>query len=77
MKTIYILTVFDEYLGDVKHCFKNLDTLKAFLQALINERYEWSESDISHVMSDIDERWDSTTVEGSNVTISVEEVGFE
>ena len=77
MKTIYILTVFDEYLGDVKHCFKNLDTLKTFLKALINERYEWTESDISHVMSDIDERWDSTTVEGSNVTISVEEVGFE
>lgn len=77
MKTIYILTVFDEYLGDVKHCFKNLDTLKAFLKALINKRYEWTESDINHVMSDIDERWDSTTVEGSNVTISVEEVGFE
>lgn len=77
MKTIYILTVFDEYLGDVKHCFKNLDTLKVFLSKLIDERYGWSESDVNHVMSDIDERWDSTTVEGSNVTISVEEVGFE
>ena len=48
-----------------------------FLSKLINERYGWSENDVNHVMSDIDERWDSTTVEGSNVTISVEEVGFE
>ena len=77
MKSIYILTIFDEYLGDVKHGFKNLDTLKVFLSKLINERYEWSENDVNHVMSDIDERWDSTTVKGTNVTISVEEVGFE
>lgn len=39
MKSIYILTIFDEYLGDVKHGFKNLDTLKVFLSKVIDERY--------------------------------------
>lgn len=77
MKHVYVLTVFDECLGDVKHAFKNLNSLKMFLLELINKRYGLTDKETAHIMSDIDEGWDSTNIKDSNVTISVEEIKFE
>lgn len=77
MKHIYLLTIFDEYLGDIKHAFKNLNSLKIFLSEIIKNRYGLSDKETKHIMSDIDEGWDSTNIKDSNVTISVEEINFE